>query len=87
MSEETELEEVAKTPAAEIDVHELEERRADRNFKYWLKQAVTLTFLAVFAISFLSIIYAAIIQEKDLNTTFIGEVFKMMFDFLRIILA
>lgn len=69
------------------DVVELEDHRAERNLKHWLVKGFASTFFVIFVASALSLMYAAIIQEKDLNTGFIGETFKMVFDFLRFILA
>lgn len=72
-------------PAA--DTVEIEERREDRKLKRWIVQVVTLGFMFVFVASILSLIYAAVVQEKDLNTSFIGEMFKLVFDFLRFLMS
>lgn len=87
MSEDTEVNAAMTNPAAEIDVVELEERRANRNLKHWMVKAVTSVAMFVFVVCIMSLLYAAIVQEKDLNTTFIGEMFKLIFDFLRFIMA
>lgn len=70
-----------------VDAVELEDRRAKRDLRHWMVKVVTLFFMAAFLASILSLIYAAVIQEKDLNTGFIGEMFKAMFDFLRFLMA
>lgn len=73
------------TPAC--DLEELEERREARKLKSWLVRALATTVMIVSGTSTLALLYAAVIQEKDLNTGFIGEVLKTVFDFLRFILA
>lgn len=83
-----EVKEVKETDTnAECVVVDLEERRAERNLKHWLVKGFAITLMVVFVASTLTLIYAAVIQEKDLNTGFIGEIFKGLFDFLRFILA
>ena len=62
-----------------------EERRANRDLRHWLVKTLTLTFMVILVASTASLIYAAVIQEKDLDTGFIGELFKGLFDFLRLI--
>lgn len=69
------------------DAIEVEERRAKRDLKHWMVKAVTVTFMFTFVSAFLSLIYAAIIQEKDLDTAFMGEMFKGFFDFLRFLMS
>lgn len=69
------------------DPHELEERRAARDLKHFAVKALVVAFIIVFVASFLSLIYSAVIQEKDLDTAFMGEMFKMVFDFLRFLLS
>lgn len=71
--------------AAAVD--ELEERREVRHRKTWLVKAFTMTFIFILVSSVLALIYAAVVQEKDLNTTFIGEMLKSTFDFLRFVLG
>lgn len=87
MSEDAEVNAAVAHPAAEIDVIELEERRANRNLKHWMVKAFSLLVIFMFVVCVLSLVYAAIIQEKDLNTTFIGEMFKLVFDFLRFVMS
>lgn len=71
---------------AASEVAEIEEMREDRKLKRTLVKCVTFTTMFIIIVSFLSLIYAAVIQDKDLNTTFIGDVFKHLFDFLRFLL-
>lgn len=66
---------------------DLEERRAKRDLKHWLVKGVARTFMIIVVASVLSLIYAAVIQEKDLDTGFIGELFKGLFDFLRFLMS
>ncbi len=73
------------TPAA--DSEEIYERRQKLDLKTWLVKAFASTVMAVFGTSTLALLYAAVIQEKDLNTGFIGDVLKSVFDLLRFILA
>lgn len=73
--------------SAAPDPHELEERRATRDLKHFVVKALVIAFIIVFLSSFLSLIHAAVIQEKDLDTAFMGEMFKMVFDFLRFLLS
>ncbi|BAW19057.1 hypothetical protein [Ralstonia phage RP31] len=76
------------TTAAEAAVEEaLEERREARSLKTWLVKAFTLTFIFVFGSSVMALIYAAVVKEKDLNTTFVGEMLKATFDFMRFVLS
>lgn len=88
MSEDTVQE---TTPSDTTEVREntesIEDRRAVRDFKFWVGKVFTLTFVFLFVTCILTLIYSAIFQEKDLNTTFIGEVFKGVFDILRLILS
>ena len=65
----------------------LEERRATRYLKFWIVKTFVAAFLVVLTSSVVTLIYAAVIQEKDLDTGFIGEVFKGMFEIIRIILS
>ena len=65
----------------------LEERRAPRDLKFWIVKTFVAAFLVVLTSSVVTLIYAAVIQEKDLDTGFIGEVFKGMFEIIRIILS
>ena len=65
----------------------LEERRATRDLKFWIVKTFVAAFLVVLTSSVVTLIYAAVIQEKDLDTGFIGEVFKGMFEIIRIILS
>lgn len=73
---------------AEIEVRraEIEERRAARDLKFWIVKTFVAAFLVVFASSVVTLIYAAVIQEKDLDTGFIGESLKGIFDIIRFIL-
>jgi uncharacterized membrane protein YqjE len=87
MSDEAEVNAAMVQPAAEIDVIELEERRAKRDLKHWLVRTITVTMMFVFVVCIMSLLYAAVVQEKDLNTTFIGEMFKIVFDFLRFVMS
>jgi uncharacterized membrane protein YqjE len=75
-----------ETPQADVVV-DIEEKRAVRDLKFFLVKAFALSMLGLFIISVLTLIYAAVFKEKDLNTTFIGEVFKMIFEFLQFLLA
>ena len=65
----------------------LEERRATRDLKFWIVKTFVAAFLVVLTSSVVTLIYAAVIQEKDLDTGFIGEAFKGMFEIIRIILS
>ena len=65
----------------------LEERRATRDLKFWIVKTFVAAFLVVLTSSVVTLIYAAVIQEKDFDTGFIGEVFKGMFEIIRIILS
>ena len=65
----------------------LEERRATRDLKFWIVKTFVAAFLVVLTSSVVTLIYAAVIQEKDLDTGFIGEVFKGMFEIIRFILS
>ena len=65
----------------------LDERRATRDLKFWIVKTFVAAFLVVLTSSVVTLIYAAVIQEKDLDTGFIGEVFKGMFEIIRIILS
>jgi hypothetical protein len=87
MSDETDVNAALVHPAAEIDVIELEDRRAKRDLKHWLVKTITIATMFVVVVCVMSLLYAAVVQEKDLNTTFIGEVLKMIFDFLRFVMA
>lgn len=64
-----------------------EDRRAKRNLKHWLVKLVAFTFMIVVVASVLSLIYAAINQEKDLDTAFIGELFKNLINFITFLLT
>jgi hypothetical protein len=83
MSENTH-EGVAETP---LELEALEERREKRSLKTWLVKAVSTTVLFIFTVSVISLIYAAVVKEKDLDTSFIGSVLKTMFEFLHFLLA
>ena len=65
----------------------LEERRATRDLKFWIVKTFVAAFLVVLTSSVVTLIYAAVIQEKDLDTGFIGETFKGMFEIIRFILS
>lgn len=65
----------------------IEERRATRDLKFWIVKTFVTAFLVVFSTSVVTLIYAAVVQEKDLDTGFIGEAFKSMFEIIRIILS
>lgn len=65
----------------------IEDRRATRDFKFWMAKTLLTAFLAVLTASVVTLIYAAVIQEKDFNTGIIGETFKGIFEILRIILS
>jgi Na+/H+-dicarboxylate symporter len=71
---------------AVVDVVELEDRRAKRDLKHWMVKTITLFLMAAFLAIILSLVYAAVIQEKDLDTSFIGEMFKALIDFLRFLM-
>ena len=64
----------------------MEERRATRDLKFWIVKTLVITFMFVFIVSVVTLIYTVVIQEKDLNTGFIGEVFRGMFEVLQFIL-
>ena len=65
----------------------IEERRATRDLKFWIVKTFVAAFLVVLTSSVVTLIYAAVIQEKDLDTGFVGEVFKGMFEIIRFILS
>ena len=65
----------------------LEERRATRDLQFWIVKTFVAAVLVVLTSSVVTLIYAAVIQEKDLDTGFIGEVFKGMFEIIRFILS
>lgn len=75
----------------EIDLLEeqeaIEERRDNRKLKHTLVKMCAVTFLVVSGLSLLTLIYAAVFKDKDLNTTFIGELIKGIFDFMRFLLS
>lgn len=73
--------------ATTIDQDDIEERRAKRDLKFWLVKLVTSTFMVVFAASMLSLVYAAVVREKDLDTGFLGTVFQSMFEFIRFLMS
>lgn len=73
--------------AAAVAEEELEERREVRQRKTWLIKLFSLSFTFVLMSSVLTLLYAAVIQEKDLNTGFIGEILKAIFDFLRFVMT
>lgn len=64
---------------------EVEERREQRNLKTWMAKAFTKAFIFVFVSSVLALLYASVFQEKDLNTTFIGEILSGMFEFVKFV--
>ncbi len=64
-----------------------EDRRATRNLKHWLVKLVATTFMIVVVASIMSLIYSAIRQEKDLDTAFIGELFKNLISFITFLLT
>lgn len=66
---------------------DIEERRAKRDLMHWVIKSVVIGFMIIVIASVFSLIYAAIIQEKDLDTAFIGELFKGFFDFIRFLLS
>lgn len=72
---------------AALDAIELEERRATRDLKHWMVKAITIAFIVVFVSCFMSLVLSAVVQEKDLDTVFMGEMFKSIFDFLRFLLS
>lgn len=78
-------------PVVVIDkVHtllEVEDRRAARDFKYWLAKVFSVTLVVLMVVCVLTLVYSAVVQEKDLNTTFVGDIFKAIFDFLHFLLA
>jgi hypothetical protein len=63
-----------------------EERRATRDLKFWIVKTLVITFMILFTASVGALIYAVIIQEKDLDTGFIGGVFKGIFEVIHFIL-
>ena len=88
MSEEVQHETTpSDTTAVSESVESIEDRRARRDFKFRVGKVFTLTFVFLFVTCVLTLVYAAIFQEKDLNTTFIGEVFKGIFDIIRFVLS
>lgn len=70
-----------------IDIDALEERRAKRDLKHFMVKAMTITVMILIVASTSSLIYAAVVQEKDLDTGFIGDLFKTVFDFLRFLMT
>lgn len=84
---------MSDAPAADKDLTKLcdaeaiEERRATRNMKFWMVKAVTTSFMFVLVVSVLSLVYSAVIQDKDLNTWFLGEVIKSLYNILVLILG
>jgi uncharacterized membrane protein YqjE len=66
-----------------VETEELEERRASRVLKTWLVKVFTLSFIVIMFASVGTLIYMVVVQEKDLNTTFIGEVLKGVFEVVK----
>lgn len=84
MSEEA----VMKPGLEQLHVEEaIEDRRATRDLKFWIVKTFVTAFLVVLSTSVVTLIYAAVIQEKDLDTGFIGETLKGMFEVIRFLLT
>lgn len=75
-----------KSDAAVCDVAAVEEQREERAHKRWLAKAGFLTFCAVIASSVFTLIYAAVIQDKDFETGFIGQTLSTIFEVLKLLL-
>lgn len=80
-------EESKQDKAPPFDIESIEERRAALNLKTWLVKTTTLTVMSVFIASVLALIYSVIIQGKELDAGFIGEILKDTFEFLRMVMA
>lgn len=66
-----------------VETEELAERREARSLKTWMVKALTLSFIVIMFTSVATLIYMVVVQEKDLNTTFIGEVLKGVFEVVK----
>jgi hypothetical protein len=75
-----------KSDAAVCDIDSVEERREERAHRRWLAKAGFLTFCAVIAASVFTLIYAAVIQDKDFETGFIGQTLSTLFEVLKLLL-
>lgn len=64
-----------------------EDRRAARDLKHWLVKLLASVLSLITLASVITLIYAAVVNEKDLDTGFIGEIFKSIIDFLHFLLT
>lgn len=66
-----------------LDMEELEERRDRRKFKYWALRFFSIVAAVLLLGATGAITAIAYMRDKELNTDFITEVAKVIFDFAK----
>lgn len=69
-----------------VCVDQREEQREERAHRRWMAKAAFLTLCAIISSSILTLIYAAVIQDKDFETGFIGQAMNTVFEVLKLLL-
>lgn len=62
------------------------DRREERAHRRWIFKTGFVTICMVIAVSVLTLIYAAVIQDKDFETGFIGESLGTLVEVLKLIM-
>lgn len=64
-----------------LELEELEERRDRRKFKYWALRLFSIVGAVLLLGATGAVVAIAYMRDKELNTDFITEVAKVIFDF------
>ncbi len=76
----------APTASAVNDDEAREERREQRKLRHWVIQVTLLAFLGILVGSVMTTMYGVMVRDKDFETGFIGEIFKYVIEFLKLVL-
>lgn len=90
----TTTEEPADPPVVPVTVElpaivaeDIANRVATRDLKHFLVKLMATGAMFLVIASVLTLLYSAIVQDKDLDTGFIGDIFKTIVDFIRFLLT
>lgn len=64
-----------------------EDAREERAHRRWMAKAGFLTFCVIAAAGVITLIYAAIIQDKDFETGFLGQALELLIEVLKLVLG